>query len=200
MKNNLSNIELDVFFREKLNNIEINPPDYIWENVSNNIPEYTKPLWKNWWFYNSIIFLSLVSVTLFYINKHTHNKTEAKIAQPTIKELIQQRTINNKIETNNVQQEQKSKSTINVIKIEPITKITNKVQQTLYYLDASSIGRLIKIEILDSLNHICKLIENPNVNEYGFYEIDIKNLLPGKYNIILYKADGNKIKREENFK
>ncbi len=200
-----STIDVADFIKQQLENQSLQPPVHIWENVEKQIPTYRYPFFKNWWVLNSVFIIIGLSL-FFWISKDTllTQKKESRIAQKTNSLIHEIRhPTKNHYQTKNHSFAQPLPTTPQLLGssyAENQNKPSSKIQQSLYYIEMSIIGELEKIEILDTLNNIKKIFSNLSPNEYGYYELDIHNLLPGKYKLVFYKKDGKKIFRTETFK
>lgn len=192
------NAPIDVadFFKQQLDQQKIAPPEHIWSNIESEIPTYpTKPSWT-WWTLNTIAVIVIFSVAayLWIQQPSTSSKPLASVAYKHTTAIdVKQPSFQQYTEV-----AQKSES----IKQNTPTNISTpaQLQQTVYYIEAATAGKLDKIEILDSLNKIKKTIINPTPNDYGFYEMNIQQLKPGKYIIVLYRKDGSIVQRKETFR
>ncbi len=192
------NAPIDVadFFKQQLHYQEITPPENIWSNIESEIPTYaTKPTWS-WWIFNSIALVVVFSIaTYLWIQNHsTSSKPKATLAykQNTAIDMKKPSYIESPVYEQNTEQNNLPKKNTNI-------SLPLQVQQTVYYIEATTTGKLDKIEILDSLNKIKKSIINPVPNNYGFYEMNIDELKPGRYTIVFYRKDGSIVHRHETF-
>ncbi|MCX7862843.1 MAG: hypothetical protein N2449_07590 [Bacteroidales bacterium] len=198
------NTPIDVadFFKQQLEHKEITPPEEIWDKVSSQIPTYSTSIFSNqWWIYNSIVAIIVVSaVVFFWLNNTKPEISSGKALQVdrhqgdiSIKKTIAPEKNLVAKQDAKVAEEKKS-----AVVIQPTT--VSQLKQTVYYIEASTIGLLEKIEISDTLYTIKKVIYNPLPNDYGFYELNIQELKPGSYFINFYRKDGKKIQRKELFR
>jgi len=197
MKTN-EHIDVSDFFKRQLEGQSIEPPAYIWEQVRQNIPTYNvTSIWKNWWVYNSIAVIAILSVVVYLSYEQNINNSKKGISA---KQSFTNITIRNPVVSNN-QIQASIKNEVNLpTNSKNQNKISSKVQDAIYYLEFSTVGILEKVEIFDSLNNKVKIFQNIISNEFGYYELNIKDLSPGKYTIKLYKKDGGQIIREEEFR
>jgi|GEM_PF-4580506 hypothetical protein len=197
MKTN-EHIDVSDFFKRQLEGQSIEPPAYIWEQVRQNIPTYNvTSIWKNWWVYNSIAVIAILSVVVYLSYEQNINNSKKGISA---KQSFTNITIRNPVVSNN-QIQASIKNEVNLpTNSKNQNKISSKVQDAIYYVEFSTVGILEKVEIFDSLNNKVKIFQNIISNEFGYYELNIKDLSPGKYTIKLYKKDGGQIIREEEFR
>lgn len=192
------NVPIDVadFFKEQLHYQEIAPPDHIWSNIESEIPTYPTPSTWRWWTFNAIIVVVIFSV-ITYLWIHTRPSSSEPNAIVAYKHSA---TIEIKkpMQKDNAPIEQKSEQ--NNLEKTANTGLPAHPQQTVYYIEATTAGKLDKIEILDSLNKIKKTIINPTPNDYGFYEMNIEQLKPGSYTIVLHRSNGSIVHRKEIFR
>lgn len=197
MKTN-EHIDVSDFFKRQLEEQAIEPPAHIWEQVQQTIPTYSSvQLWKKWWLYNSVALFVVVSAVFYWHSQqNTTNVPQGNTAKH-ISTNIQQRSAF-------VHEETKQTTYVDENNNAPKNKLNQtknlKVQEAIYYVEASSVGILEKVDILDSLNQKRKTIQNIAPNEFGYYEFNIHDLKPGKYSIIFYKKDGKQIIRKEEFR
>lgn len=197
MKTN-EHIDVSDFFKRQLEGQSIEPPAYIWEQVRQNIPTYNvTSIWKNWWVYNSIAVIAILSVVVYLSYEQNINNSKKGISA---KQSFTNITIRNPVVSNN-QIQASIKNEVNLpTNSKNQNKISSKVQDAIYYVEFSTVGILEKVEIFDSLNNKVKIFQNIISNEFGYYELNIKDLSPGKYTIKLYKKDGGQIIRKEEFR
>ncbi len=197
--NTNDSIDVTSFFTDKLNHASVEPPASIWENVKNEIPTYPKKI-GNWYIYLSAIMVIAV-FTWFGIVKTKPN-------QPIIAKQIQQKTgtvdfsrkvinhVSNVSTNSTVMYQKKNNPTMFPSSI----KKQEKVETSLYQLEASVYPSLAKVEFIDSTNTTIKSVSNPVVNEFGYYVIDISSLKHGKYTIHILCKDGKKYSKQENLR
>ncbi len=192
-------IDVADFFKQQLEQQNIEPPAHIWDKVENNIPTYSTSFFNQWWVLNSIAGLIVLSVSLWwFLSNPVAQKESSSVAiqkQPV--SIVFRQTVSSSA-TNQTQPLQQATSALNNKQSE--LKQQTPLQQTIYYVEASTIGIVEKIEIQDSLRTAKKVFSNLSPNEYGYYELDIHNLTPGKYWLVFYRKDGKHVIRLENFK
>lgn len=194
--NTNNSIDIADFLRQQLENQSIEPPKNIWNSVQNEIPNYPAKGISNLIWYSSILLIAGLATTLLIINSNPNKKhVYAKnIVTNTIQ--IPERNITC---AEIAKPEQQSKN--QYLALGTKQKNTNaSLENTTLHLEASKYAVIEKVEFLDSMNVLKKVILNPQVNDFGFYVLDISSLKAGKYNINIFSKDGKKYNRTEILK
>ncbi|HNV95070.1 MAG TPA: hypothetical protein PKG63_01245 [Bacteroidales bacterium] len=191
--NTNNSIDIADFLRQQLENQSIEPPKNIWNSVQNEIPNYPAKGISNWIWYSSFILMAGLTTMLYlFFNNVSKSHTVAKnITKTTLQ--FPDRAVTSFEQTNSIEQPKP-----NYLTLENKQKnISKSLENTTLHLEASKYSVIDKIEFLDSLNILKKVIEHPQVNEFGFYVLDISSLKAGKYNINIFSKDGKTYKRTE---
>lgn len=194
--NTNNSIDIAEFFKNQLENQSVEPPTTIWDKVQNKVPDYPAKGISHWIWYSSIILAIGVASVFFIFNRNIQKPTiMAQNVKHTVINIPERACLNAENSKPNGQMKK------NVVATENRQKNGNaKLENTIFHLDASKYSVIEKVDFMDSLNNLKKSIQNPQVNEFGFYALDISNLKAGKYIIYIFSKDGKKFSRTEILK
>ncbi|MGQ9847838.1 MAG: hypothetical protein ACUVQP_10140 [Bacteroidales bacterium] len=183
------------FLKQKLENQQINPPENVWIEIQNKIPNYPTKFLGQWFWYSSVIIAIGISLAIYFSTHHPKTITKAKSVD-VIKIFIPERAVVQQfVELN------RAKPQNNFVTRATSQKVQSpRLENSTMLLEASVYSTIEKVEFIDSTNTIRKVFLNPSANEFGFYVLDISSLKKGQYQIIIYSNNGKTYQRVENFR
>lgn len=199
MKTNNSNFEN--LLKQRFEEAQINPPDFIWQNIEKSIPHYIYFVNYKAFILNTFVILvgiGLISLSVIYTNEEKISNKEISsfqlLQQPDTSSFTIYKPLK-KFYGNNVREIINHNKQIQVkIKNTGPQKIDDSLkEEKIIYLNANKYnGKGVDvIEILDESDVLLKKIENPEVNEYGYYEIKITIHKDKRVKVKVYTKDGN---------
>jgi hypothetical protein len=217
--------DVEDFFVSKTENFEKSPPDSMWENIENQIPNYlaTNPLLK---YFIAGIGLSVIIFSLFFIfyNYNTDSKSETiqiisdktiiinkdnnqnsnieNVAIADSKNLLKEKVIVEEITQKAAKLNNKQNILNNTTprKHESAEKEnTNSEKSIKYSINATSLKNVTEITFENEKKENIIALQNPTPNAFGFYDIDISKLPSGVYNIFITSNGSKKLHKTETF-
>jgi hypothetical protein len=199
------------FITNRTMNFEKSPPDFVWNNIEKHIPVYS-PNGTVSTLVKLVIGTMSLSVIIFAIlwiklennspASHTEGMAVNKKNTTQIPSISVSASSNDNIvvEKNKIA-ETDHKQNLQQITTDPENKqLTEPGKNITYSINASGLRNVTEISFVDHENKIVLSSKNPTPNSFGFYIIDVSQLVRGTYNIMITTNEGTRLHKKETFK